>query len=528
QKMELSPWRALNVGRVAPAMLLALCWMAASGPAAAAIFTVTTTANSGSGSLRTALHRANREPGSTIVFAIPPDDPGYDRSRGVFRIEISRRLPPLRGAGTVLDGATQFTLTGNTNTTMLGTGGTAGVDSLPLPRMDGPEIEITDGAHVSIGLDIQAQDVVIRGVAIYGFGRRGDADDSGDIRLTERARETVLQSNVIGTPADAFVGPVRHPSEGDNVRSAGAVSVTVRGNLIGHGRGQGIGLGRGSRDWRIQENEIAGAGIGSGDLDGIKVGGQSKGILVRGNLLVNSGGCGIDAFGSPGHHRFENNTIVGNGLGAGARMETAGIRLDGQGSEIGRNILAGNSGAGVMVATGAQKNLITRNRIAGNGLVYGQIGIDLLEPGNDPRRGSSPYVTRNDGDDLDHGGNGLLNYPLIMAAFTDGIHLGLAGFARPGSSIELFIAAPDASGFGEGMTYLLTLVEGSADDGDPGTASYHSPLRGVDVGNDTTHRFRFLVPLPPGVSAGTILTSSAGLNGNTSEFGPNIRVLTAP
>ncbi len=39
--------------------------------------------------------------------------------------------------------------------------------------------------------------------------------------------------------------------------------------------------------------------------------------------------------------------------------------------------------------------------------------------------------------------------------------LELSGYALPGSSIELFVADPDASGFGEGKTYLMTLVEGA-------------------------------------------------------------------
>ena len=50
----------------------------------------------------------------------------------------------------------------------------------------------------------------------------------------------------------------------------------------------------------------------------------------------------------------------------------------------------------------------------------------------------------------------------------------LTGFARPGSVIEFFIAAPDPSGFGEGKTYIVTLTEGSVDDIDATTGSYGS------------------------------------------------------
>ena len=116
--------------------------------------------------------------------------------------------------------------------------------------------------------------------------------------------------------------------------------------------------------------------------------------------------------------------------------------------------------------------------------------------------------------------------PRPTSARLAGPNLVLEGFARPGSAIELFVADPDPTGFGEGRTYLVTRVEGSADDLDPSTGSYGPTVNGLAVGSDTTNRFRFVIPLAslPGVAVGTALTSTATLAGDTSEFSGNVAV----
>ncbi len=120
------------------------------------------------------------------------------------------------------------------------------------------------------------------------------------------------------------------------------------------------------------------------------------------------------------------------------------------------------------------------------------------------------------------GGNGMLNFPVIETADISGSGLTLTGFARPGSVIEFFIAAADPSGFGEGKTYLVTQTEGSGDDSDTTSGTYGpGPVNGIVQGEDTTNRFEFLIPVPVGVSVGTVLTATATLAGSTSEFSGN-------
>ena len=77
--------------------------------------TVTTTADSGNGSLRECINKANINPGTTIGFNIP--GPGNQSSGGDswWRISPASFLPAITAAGTVIDGTTQTTNRANTN-----------------------------------------------------------------------------------------------------------------------------------------------------------------------------------------------------------------------------------------------------------------------------------------------------------------------------------------------------------------------------------------------------------------------------
>ena len=106
-------------------------------------------------------------------------------------------------------------------------------------------------------------------------------------------------------------------------------------------------------------------------------------------------------------------------------------------------------------------------------------------------------MTINDNGDSDTGPNGLRNYPVIASASLIGTELSLTGFARPGSAIELYIAQADPTGFGEGLTYLGTLTEGSP--GGPRCDHRHlrpANINGLAQGTDNTNRFSFRFTAP--------------------------------
>lgn len=259
----------------------------------------------------------------------------------------------------------------------------------------------------------------------------------------------VIEWCVVGSGPASFSDP-GEPDTGDAIRVDGGDSGTIRDNLIGFSGGSGIGI-KDAVGWQIEGNEIRDNAGMDAELNGISAE-KSSGTTIRGNLIRDSLGAGIDTLDSTGTNTIENNTIHNNGSGG---AENPGIRLFGTGNRVDRNVIFANHGAGVMVTYASLQNIITRNSIYGNGPSTGQIGIDLLygiKPpsspfvGDDQKVGTPLYVTKNDKDDKDPGGNNLVNFPILETAAISGSNLILTGFALPGSQIELFIPEPDPLG----------------------------------------------------------------------------------
>jgi trimeric autotransporter adhesin len=510
--------------------------------------TIVNTKDSGQGSLRQFITNTNAMTGAdTSVFMIS-DGAAHAGLRsglpnqltsGVAVITVTTLLPAITDAGTTIDGTKQTSNVGNTNSGTIGTGGTVGVDSLPLSTVQRSEVQITDGAtNLAVGLDLRAANSVVRGISIYGFGTSANSNTSANILLNSAATGALIEGNVIGTTASSFtdVGAgIR--SIGDGIRSVGASSGTVRNNLIGYTQSKGFGVENGSTGWTIENNEIRGNAITNSYLDGIDL--ESSGTtnnIVRGNLIADNEGVGVDSYQSNGSNTIVNNTITNNGIGPNSNVESPGVRLYGANNTVDRNIIFANYGAGIMLTSGATANIITRNSIYNNGTILnkagaaasGQIGIDLHTASESVTTGTSPFVTINDAGDSDGGANGGLNFPVLETAQIVAGNLILKGFARPGAAIEFFVASPDASGFGEGQTYIVTLTEGSGQDTDATNGTYTSPFNGRNVGTDTTNRFSFSVPVPAGVTAGTVLTATATLSAATSEFSNTVTIGNAP
>lgn len=459
-------------------------------------------------------------------------------------------MPAITRSNVSIDGTTQSVNVGNTNTGVLGAGGTVGyLNTATLDMVQKPEVQLVGTSALLVGLDLQANDLQVRGMSVYGFGNQANQNNHANIRIGNNFTGSLIEANILGSPASSFgcgASTTAALSNADNIRSVGGDGGTVRNNLIGCAAGKGFGVEGGSENWTITNNEIRGNGIGNTNLDGIDLENSgSKNHTVSGNLITENSGVGVDGYQGSGGNTIERNTITGNGIGqGGAPGETSGIRIYSSNNAVRNNVIAQNYGAGILVVSGHTGNLISQNSMYDNGTIAAangaaasnQIGIDLSAAGDSASAGTAPYVTRNDSGDGDTGGNDLLNFPVFETAQIVSGKLQLSGFARPGSAIELFIAAADASGFGEGRTYLVTLIEGSAADTDGGTGTYTDTL----TGTDTTNRFRFSVPLPNGVTVGTRLTATAtcsaascpgttvSVSSETSEFSYNVVVTAQP
>jgi hypothetical protein len=494
----------------------------------------------------------------TSIFMIPDGQahPGLRAglvnqlsAQGVAVVVPQKYLGNIVGAGTAINGLTQTYNVGNTNDVLLGTGGTVGVDNLPLSRLNGPEVRVQGSRDITGGLRFyRVPNVEVSGLNVYGFGTNANDSNSAGIFLYECTNALVSQ-NVLAPSASNFgtdPGP-NNRGFSDHIGLANSAGVVVTNNLISFAEGLGINLVQGTNTTTISNNEVTDNGKDAAfrwhDNISVSVG---SGITIRGNLLARAGGRAIDIFGNPNSNcLIESNTVENNGQN---QDETAaiGFRVLG-GWTVSRNVIRNNIGAGVHVISENAVIRLSQNSIYGNGQVVGretgQIGIDLNAPGNDDRGGQQPYVTLNDDGDADTGGNGLLNYPVLEAATVSGGILTLTGFATQGAQVEVYVAQANAlttssqlgNGFGQGKTYLFTQNEGSSQDVDATTGSYGQGgalVNGIFQGTETNqNRFRFQVALSTltpaqqaQVVSGSRLTATATVGGGTSEFSGNVAV----
>ena len=448
------------------------------------------------------------------IFMIP----SAQLTGGVAVITLAAALPAVSGTSTRLDATTQTVNTGNTNGGTLGTGGAVGVDAISLPAFPRPEVQISAGNTV---LTLSGGSTEVLGFAF----RQGYLLLSGTGCL---ARNNLVGMTATGDSSDN--SPTTY-----GIEFAGSNS-TVRNNFVTVNN-SGIRTQGGGTGSLVTLNEVARPTSGHTDtFDGILLVGTVSSIQVTANLTREQRGGGIEVgFGggaaatsiTVSNNTVRNNGFLSGGSGASSTEPIGMAAYDYSGSNVvfSRNLIRDNAGGGVLVmlASGTQ---ITQNSFSSNG----GLSIDLDPRSIDPNGLGAPQgVTINDNGDADTGPNGLRNFPVVASASLIGTELSLGGFARPGSAIELYIAQADPSGFGEGLTYLGTLTEGSVADLDATTGTYGpANINGLAQGTDTTNRFSFRITVPAGVAIGTRLTGTATITGETSEFSGNVIVTGGP
>ena len=485
------------------------------------------------GSLRQFIQNANAVSGPNTMRFVPAESTnGLDGGGNTWwRISVTSTLPTITGDGTTIDGTAHDFTDGatrrNTNAAQVGSGlpvGTAGTYTSPL--LD-PELEIRNLRSATVlptGLVFEASDSVLRHVSIWGFGDAAGTFDTNVRFGTTYSTDpdftgSLVEFNVIGTGPSAFTDPGATDRSGqNNLTMRETDNAVVRSNLIGFADGSGVTFSSASTSGTVQGNEIRRNGI-------LQPNSNPVGVWYNGNVtgnLITDNASGVFNGPTPSVS-YRDNTISANGWGL---TRPHGISVSGSNATIQRNVIADNAGGGVVVQRTTSNTSISRNSIYNNGTANAQIGIDLLATGDDEL--VAPFVTANDSNDVDTGGNGLLNFPVLDTAQLDATDLVVTGWAPPGTTIEFYLADPDPTGFGEGKTWLVTKLEGSADDTDTGTGTYGpGPVNGVAQGTDTTNRFSFTLPLASlaGPVATTDQLTALAISGtNSSEFGGLVTV----
>ncbi|WP_282057181.1 Calx-beta domain-containing protein [Maribacter luteus] len=454
----------------------------------------------------------------TSVFMIPPPSDPLGRtadanySSGYFDIDIPNGspLPVITDNDTHIDGRTQTAYSGNSDAGTVGSGGTTvGISATVLPSYDRPEIQVhRNGGDVLV---TQGSNTIIRNISVY-------ADNNAAIRVD--GGSTTIINNLLGV--NALGSNAGNVDYGVEITDG---TMLVDGNYIATNTDAGIFIDGGTSS-TIQNNQITANGDAACD-DNITIE-NGSGIVIQQNLVENAASLGIDGDGITGGVLITENTVTSSGQdggNCGGNVANAGIRLDGSNSTISNNIIASNGGPGLVLAGGnTSGNLISQNSFYGNGTASDALGIDL-----DASDAIGDGVTLNDNSDADAGPNGAMNFPVISLSNITGTSIVIEGWARPGAIIEFFLTDINegnavlgdnqlgmTTDYGEGQTYIATVVEGSGTDLDSGTSSYTD----LDGNTDTTNKFKFSIPLPSGVAKGEYISATATVGNSTSEFSP--------
>jgi hypothetical protein len=265
-------------------------------PARADTFTVTNTNDAGAGSLRQAILDANARPGTDeIEFNIP--------GGGVKSILPTSELPSITGP-VLIDGYSQPGSRPNSRAT-------GALGAVILVELRG--LNAGSGAN---GLDIEASNVVVRGLAVNGFRGDGISIDSGtgariDASGTlDRGNEDAV--DVEETAAENTIGGLtpeaRNLISGNNgsaVALQGKGGNRVQGNLIGVQKDGTTILGGTSNSVIVQSpnNTIGGTRPGSSNViahsfqRGVSVD-VFAGNRILSNSIFSSGSLGIDLGGN--------------------------------------------------------------------------------------------------------------------------------------------------------------------------------------------------------------------------------------
>jgi len=391
-------------------------------------YPVTTTADSGTGSLRQAILNANGHAGLDMIsFSIT--------GSGVHVISPASALPTITGP-VLIDGSTQ---TGYTTKPVIEINGASAGSSV-----DG--LDISGGGTTLNALDIT--NFSGSGISMYTSGGNlvencfVGADPTGTVAAGNFVYGVVISggssNNTISN--NLISGNGTDPSSkqsGISIFGTGTASNTVSGNKIGTdvtgkigiGNGAGVFTGDAATGTTISNNLISANGV-SFQFAGVQIY-QGNSNTVTGNLIgtditgtqaLGNGGDGVLINGGSQFNRVgtngdgvndaaERNIISGNGVGSGySGVEISGTNSDSNvvagnyiGTDITGTLPVGNGGEGVFLGYGAQLNRIgvngadvdaagERNIISANGFTGFYAGVQIYGTGTNQNVLAGNYI----------------------------------------------------------------------------------------------------------------------------------------
>ncbi|MEM1343898.1 MAG: choice-of-anchor Q domain-containing protein, partial [Pseudomonadota bacterium] len=329
-----------------------------------AVFTVTTLADSGAGSLRQAISQANATPGAdTVVF--DPGQTGNTLRLTSGEIEITDALVidgalgPGRGVLTLSGDAMgdDVTLPGTITDILASVGTDSLTDNTRL-------LNVTEASA-----DLTLENLVLTGgqVSVPNNDFSDNAANGGAVRSLADLRliDVVVAGNITEEdPGDGLLG-----GSGGGLFTTQDLSLT-RTTLSGNAAG-GLGGGAFATDHSLIVDSLIDGNTASEDFGGVFIGGgEVRNTVVTNNTAIDSGGGGI---GSIGTLRLIDSTINNNqssGIGGGVyTVYENGGRLYNS-AEVIRTTISGNTtgvlGAGMF---GADETTLIDSTISNNTII---------------------------------------------------------------------------------------------------------------------------------------------------------------
>jgi len=398
---------------------------------------------------------------------------------------------------------------------------------------------------------VVAQGIVLTGAGASGAQVRGNLIGT-DVNGTAPLSNLGIGVLIIGAPTNTIGGTAagaRNIISGNGIHgveidAAGAAGNLVQGNHIGMDINGSVGLGNAGDGVFISDapgNIIGGGTAGAANV--ISANGQAgvhilgvgaSANMVRGNFIGTDAAGGLDR-GNSQHGVWIDgapNTLVG-GTSAAARNVISGNNATGvtiqdpgatdnivRGNRIGTNAAGsgalGNTSDGVRIGGNASNNNIGGTAAgAANSIAYNGAGVVIDSGTGNSVLSNSIHSnttlginlgldgrTENDAGDADSGANNLQNFPVLSSANSSSSSTTIVGTLNSSTNITFTLqffasAACDASGFGEGETFLgsfSVMTNGS------GNASFDEAVSSGGVGTRW------------------ITATATDPNGNTSEF----------
>ena len=440
---------------------------------------VTNTNDSGAGSLREAITKANNNSGpDTILFQTSKSDENFDANLGVWTIQPESPLPAITDDELFIDGASQVDFIGE-DTNLNGpeiviNGSKSGMNSFGFHLASaGNQINqlVINGFFIGIRIIRNSNRITGNYIGTDPAGKEAVPNDYG-ILIIEKAK-----SNIIGGDNPDLRNLVSgNHCDGIQIGGVGTDHNLISGNSIGTDITGEIALGNGwsgiSISLGAMYTTIGGASenerniISGNNRDGIRsqgshtnVFGNYIGANAAGTKTIGNQGDGVSLmWGSDssivgGTEPGEGNLIIGNQLRGISVSAVVNTKISG--NFIGTNSKAtenlGNKRHGISISYGAQNSTIG----PANVIAFNTTGIFVVSDSSTQNTITQNSITKNGGMGIDNylGGNTELNPPQITLITSSSI----SGTAPANSTVEIFSDPED-----EGKIYEGTVIADGA------------------------------------------------------------------